>query len=199
MNESTKIASPSATTRAGMASDELKVKGSSINSKLAFARERFGEDAEKALDAYLSERGISQVLEGSWYLFDVFDGLLCHLAKLHYGGDLSRLQEVGEYSAEKSLTGTYSIYTLWDFARFLERIASLHRRFYSIGEIEPRIAEDGQSCRIHMHGAPSYSEADLYVAQGFYIGAARVMGHESVYCQFEITHGEVVFELDWGS
>lgn len=178
---------------------EIRVKGSSINSKLRFAREVFGTEAEKELAAFLARSGVHQVLDGSWYPFELFDALLRLVADNHYRGDLSRLMEIGTYSAERSLKTTYEVYTLRDFAYFLERLGMLHGRFYSVGKLETRLDAESRSCRIRLHGAPYYSEPDLYVASGFYVGAAKVMGLSGVECSFRKTDSEVHFELTWQS
>lgn len=179
--------------------DRLRVKGSSLNSKLRFVRQAFGAEAEKALTAFLARSGVHQVLDGSWYPFELYDALLRLIAEGHYGSDLSRLREVGIYSAESSLKTTYEVYTLRDFAYFLERLSTLHSRFYSMGELEAEVDVEAGRCRIRLHGAPNYSDPDLHVACGFYIGAARVMDLSEVSCDFRKTDSEVHFVLAWRS
>lgn len=175
----------------------LRVKGSSLASKLRFARQAFGAAAEDELKAFLVRSGVHQVLEGSWYPFALYDALLRCIADRHYGGDLSGLMEVGIYSAKSSLKTTYEVYTLRDFSYFLERLGILHGRFYSAGELETSVDLRARRCRVRLHGVPDYTEPDLYVASGFYVGAAQVMGLSGARCEFRKTDAEVLFELTW--
>ena len=180
-----------------MSKNTLEVKGSTIRSKLLFARERFGAEAEKKLVDYLAAHRVPQVLDGTWYPFDLYDGVLVRLAESCYGGDLKRLAEVGHDSAKQALTGTYEIYAQMDFPYFLTRIGALHKRFYSSGDIVATLDEGGGSCRIRMFGAPFYKDADLHVANGFYIGAAEVLGLRGVRSDFEHVDAEVHFRVSW--
>ena len=179
------------------ASGELQVKGSSLSSKLLFVQDVFGPEAHQELRSALADWEGRQILDGSWYPFELYDKLLRFIAERHYQGDLSRLVEVGIYSAESSLKTTYQVYTLRDFFYLLDRLGTLHSRFYSIGELENSVDTDQRQCRIRLHGAPYYREPDLYVASGFYIGAARMMGLGGVECDFRMVGSEVVFDLRW--
>lgn len=174
-----------------------QIKGSSILSKMLYLHETFGEEAEARLSSFLAERGLRQVLAGSWYSFELFDQVLRYIADQWLGGDLRRLREVGAFSAEKALTTTYEVYALGDFTYFLDRISGLHGRFYSEGSLTV-LREEGESrCRLRLHGASFYSEPDLEVAAGFYSGAARFLGAQEVQCRFEVAEDEVVFYLSW--
>ena len=176
---------------------ELKVKGSTILSKVLFVRERFGAEAERDLLAFVARYEERQVLDGSWYPFALYEGVLGRIADVHYGGDLERLREVGEDSAHQALTGTYQVYGQMGLAQFLNRIGALHNRFYSQGDIEATMDEDAGSCTIRMFGAPFYREVDLQVAAGFYVGAARELGLDRVRCRFQAVGDEIRFHLQW--
>lgn len=173
------------------ASEPLQIKGSTLLSKLEFLRERFGEDAAKNAAAHLAAQGVRQPLSGSWYPFELYDGLLRHIAESHYGGDLRRLMEVGVFSADKALHSTYEAYVQKELESFLRLLGALHGRFYSAGELTVvDIDPAAGHCHLRLHGAPYYTEPDMYVAQGFYIGAARVMGSTGVECDFTIDDGQ---------
>ena len=180
-----------------MADDDLNVKGSTILSKLVFARERFGAEAERDLVGFLEEAGEKHILDGSWYPFDLYHGVLERIADRHYRGDLERLRAVGNDSAHRALTGTYHIYGQMGLSHFLDRIGALHNRFYSLGDIEATMHDDGGSCTIRMFGAPYYREADLQVAAGFYLGAARELELQDARCEFLSVGAEVHFRLTW--
>lgn len=179
--------------------DTLEVKGGSIRSKRDFVRVRFGDDAEAALDRYLEDRGHRHILEANWYPFEVFDGVLRYIADNHYGGDLGRLREVGRFSAEAALTGTYDfLMRQRDFSRFMDRISVLHERYYSRGKLIVGLMADApRHCDMMLEGAPFYTEPDLQVAAGFFTGAAEMMGLANPRCRFEQRTGRVLFRLDW--
>lgn len=176
----------------------LCVRGDSIRSKLLFARQAFGPKAEQDLQAFLADQGVSQILDDAWYPFEAYDQLLRRLADRHFEGDLSRLVEVGEYSAESTLKTTYQVYNIREFMNFLKRLSSLHGHFYNSGRLENELDSRGLNCHIRMLEAPYYSDPDLYVASGFYQGAARFMGLQGVECEFRrIGDSEVHFNLTW--
>ncbi len=178
---------------------EQEVKGSTIRSKLAFTRERFGEEAEQDLKKRLGAAGYTRVLEGSWYPFSLYEQLLHRIAERHFAGDLSRLFEVGAFSARQALTTTYDVFAgRRDFSQFLQRISALHGRFYRVGEILVELSRTPDTCAIRMRGAAPYSQADLHVAAGFYAGSAHLMGLENARCHFESAGEEVHFRIAWG-
>lgn len=178
-------------------SEPYRVKGSTIRSKLDFAAERLGTEARRALEAHLEAAGVTQILDADWYPFRLYDGVLRSLAADQFGGNLSQLREVGVYSAEKALSATYAAYAEQrDFPRFLERISALHRRFYSTGRLEVT-AKGDDFCELDLVELPEVSYADVYIAAGFYIGAAKLMGLERARCRFQVGDDGVHFRLDW--
>lgn len=178
-------------------SSEFKVKGSTLLSKLEFAGERLGEEAKRTLEDYLASSGAAKVLDAEWYPFSLYDGLLRKMAAENYGGNVSRLRDVGSYSAEKALGTTYAAFARQrDFPLFLKRISSLHGRFYSAGRLV--VTATGDSfCELEILDSPVISYADVYIAAGFYIGAARLMGLEGATCRFQVGDERVHFRLDW--
>lgn len=170
-----------------MANDgEYQVKGSSLTTKLGFVRERAGVEVEQSLRKELRSEGLFLILDSDWYPYRLFDRLNILVAEACLGGDLRRLTEVGRHSARKVLGSTYGVYSSGgSFESFLNKVASLHDRFYSHGEMRHRLGADGRSCTIYLEGAPEYSDSDLYVACGFYAGAAERFGLEGVEHRFE--------------
>jgi hypothetical protein len=177
---------------------EYQVKGSSIRSKLEFALETFGQDAEARLRSHLATQGIAFLLDSEWYSFKIFDDLCVTLARWHYGGDLRQLVEVGRFSARKTLSTTYAAYAKGQsFLQFLDRIASLHSRFYNQGAMHVQVDPQGTACTIQLREAPEYSDADLYIAVGFYLGAAEACGLDRVTWTMDRRAGGVDFRLQW--
>ncbi len=180
-------------------SEDYSVKGSSLTSKFEFVAERFGEAARTTLQRRFEDRtGLFPVLDSSWYPFSLYDEVIRVIADLFYGGQLARLTEVGAYSAGKVLTGVYRAYAqAKDFASFLERASTLHRRFYSHGEMRVAVAPAGDQASVHLCEAPAYSEADLHVAAGFYRGAAELFGLQSFAHHWALREDGAHFELRW--
>ena len=87
--------------------DEYRVKGSSIRSKFEFVHDRFGEAAERRLKERFRDHGILPVLDSVMYPFAEYDAVNRAIAEEFLDGDLTRLAEVGAYSAQKVLTGVY--------------------------------------------------------------------------------------------
>ncbi len=181
-----------------MSAGQLQVKGGSLRTKVEFVRDTFGPDAEKKIVQLLKDLEIYPILEANWYDFDFFDKVLCFIADEFLDGDRSRLEEIGKYSAHRSLTGVYQSFKQADFTHFLKRrLPNLHSRYYSTGRIEVlQITERG--CLIQLI-SETLRESDLYVASGFYQGTAETMGHSGVSCKFEVREGRAQFLLLWDS
>jgi hypothetical protein len=175
-----------------------QVKGSNFGTKFAFVRERFGEAAAQALTRdFAPELGVV-VLDSAWYPFAVFDRLLTTIAERHLGGDVTRLAELGEFSAQSVLASVYRVYgESKSIGRFLERLASLHGRFYNQGKMTVETGAEGTSATIELSGAPSYSAADLHVARGFYLGAVKHFGFPNATCRMRAAVDRAMFDLKW--
>lgn len=179
-------------------SGDYRVKGSSIRSKFDFVHDRFGEAAERQLKERFRDRGILPVLDSVMYPFEDYDAVNRAIAEEFLDGDLSRLAEVGAYSAQKVLTGVYRAFAAGkDYPGFLRRAAMLHERFYNAGSMAVDLAADGKSCQIVLRGAPTYSEPDLNIAGGFYAGAAELLGIESLDWELSWDSSGATFQLRW--
>ncbi|MDH3744735.1 MAG: hypothetical protein OES47_06510 [Acidobacteriota bacterium] len=179
--------------------DSFCVKGSSIRSKFDYVRDTFGPRAELELkESFSASDDIGSVLDSGLYPFDLYDRVLWAVAERFLDGDVNRLREVGAYSAEKSLTSIYRAFAEGkDFLGFLSRIQLLHQRFYTHGTMAVDIGDGNKSTRITLTGAPTYSDADLQVAAGFYLGVGNLLGLESIRLHFERTDHGAVFDLSW--
>lgn len=179
-------------------STELKIKGSTLRSKLLFAHHRCGDSVRSGLETDLRSHGIDPILDHEWYAYGVFDGLLRRLAELCLDGELPRLREVGQFSAEMALETTFdpNPESGTAFLRFLHRIRILHRRFYSAGRVDFSFDELQRRCQIQVSGAP-LSEADRQVAAGFYLRTAELMGIPEPDCRIEADEQAVRFLIRW--
>jgi hypothetical protein len=178
--------------------EEYQVKGSTLRSKFDFVRERFGGQAEAELKELFRGAGSELFLASSWYPFSLYDQILTAIAQRFYDGDFSRLVEVGEYSARKALTTVYRAYVRdQDFYSFLKTIANLHEVLYSLGKMTVTHVEGKSSCEIHLSEAPEYSTSDIYVAQGFYLGASALLGLKNPACRHRVDSDGAHFVLTW--
>ena len=177
---------------------QYEVKGSTIQTKYDFVQKRFGPLACGRLEARFKGRGLYPVLPSSWYSYDVYVDLLEAIAADCFGGDLSHLVEVGEYSANDALSSMYSAFVSEEgFVDFLDGLSSLHRMFYSHGNIEVHMHPDQKGCDILHRKTPKAAQADQYVASGFYQKAAELHGLHSACCSFSMEHKGVHFVLTW--
>ena len=159
---------------------EFLIKGSSLRTKLDFVAARFDADAVESLRLFLArELGNRPILDADWYPFELYDRLLNHLAQRQFGGDLARLREVGQFSAEKALESTYQTYARGrSFEDFLQRLPLFHQRLYTASRLEVSTLE-AKGCTIDVVEMPIVSMPDVHVSCGFFVGAARLLGHES--------------------
>ena len=178
--------------------ESYEVKGSSILSKLEYLRKVHGTEAAEKVEAPLKKKGLMPFLTSSWYPYSIYVGVNEVIANELFGGNLAGLQEVGAYSAEKSLLGTYKMLAQNnDYFGLLGELAILHGRFYNIGTLKVEVAEDRSSCRIMLSGAPAYAEADIQVAAGFYIKAAELTDRPDARIAIERQPDAVAFDVSW--
>lgn len=176
------------------------VKGSSIVTKFDYAEEHFGTEARKRLEERFSDRKLLPVVPASWYPFKDYADVLESLSEMFLQGDLSRLDDVGSYSARRSLSGIYQSFVIsneQNFLDFLGRISALHGMFYSHGNLQVKVRDDGKGCSLWHRDKPEVRACDLYVAQGFYKEAGRLHGIDNIRCTFEREDGAVRFDLRW--
>ena len=175
---------------------DYKIKGSSIRTKFQFVKERFGDAAENALQDKF-DRSLLPLLDSSWYPFTFNEQVSQAIVHEHFGGDMSKLRDVGAFSAERVLTSVYKFYgTAKGFIEFLRRAELLHETCYSKGGMRVEIGGDLKSCQIHLR-APVFSEADMQVAAGFYTGAAGFFGEKNVSCACAPENSGAHFNMSW--
>jgi hypothetical protein len=182
-----------------MDDEPFLIKGSSLRTKLDYASQRFGEQASASLDSYLVETlGDRPVLDADWYPFAVYDGLLRLLVRRCLGGDMTRLQEVGHYSAESALGSVYESYARGGrFGAFVDRLPMLHQRLYTVSRLVVQAKEDA-ACVLETVDMPCISEADTNVSCGFFVGAARLLGHPEALGTIQPAETTVRYRISWG-
>jgi len=179
--------------------DTFRVKGSTIRTKLAFAREHLDPGVEEALSAELADAGVGRVLDGAWYDFSIYERLLKQLATLAYGGRISRLREVGMFSAELALRTTYKAFARsGDLDRFLALLPTFHTRLHDYGRLSID-AQDVGTLTVTLHGVPDDSDADIYVTEGFFTSCAQQLGCQGVRCRTERVGDVVTYRIRYSS
>ena len=179
-------------------STEYEVKGSTIQTKYDFVQARYGPLACGKLEAVFKHKGLYPVHSSSWYSYDLYVELLESIAVGCFGGDLARLVEVGEYSANDALSSMYRAFVSEDgFLDFLDGMTSLHHMFYSHGNIEVEVHPDQKGCDIVHRHKPKAAEADQYIASGFYQKSAELHGLTNACCSFSLERRGVHFVLTW--
>jgi hypothetical protein len=175
------------------------VKGSAIRMKFEFVRDRFGAKAETAIRAHFRNRQeLEPLLDVSWVPFTLYEEINQYIARVHYGGNVASLQEVGAYSADR---GLQSIYKSWvrgkAFIDFLRQMTEYYKTFYSAGDLVVSVGEDGQSATLSFRNAPQYSQAELHIATGFFVGSAKVMGLPDVTHEATLRPSGMELKLRW--
>lgn len=158
--------------------EDFQIKGSSLRTKLDFVAARFDAAAVESLRLFFArELGNRPILDADWYPFELYDRLLHHVAETLFRGELPRLREVGQFSAEQALESTYQTYARGrSFEDFLQRLPLFHQRLYTVSRLEVQALES-KSCTIDVIDMPVVSMADVHVSCGFLVGAARLLGH----------------------
>ncbi len=179
---------------------DYSIKGSSIRMKFEFVRHRFGLEAEEKMrEHFRGRKELEPLLDVTWVPFKVYEEINQYIARTHYRGDLKALQEVGAYSANR---GLQSIYRAWvrgkEFIDFLRRMTEYYETFYSAGNLDVSVGEDLASATLTFRNAPAYSEAELNIATGYFVGSAEVMGMRNVKHASTLLPDGMEIKLTWG-
>ncbi len=179
--------------------ERFQVKGSTLHTKLAFARTHLGSEVEEAMLSLLRDAGIQRILTGSWYDFAIYERLLERLAQIGFQGDLERLREVGAYSAKSALSTTYQAFARTkDLDRFLELLPQLHTSMHSHGTLtlDERTMT---SFVLTVRDMPSYDQGEAYVTEGFFAACARLLGCLGVRSRMKRDGSNVAYRITFAS
>lgn len=177
--------------------EEFLIKGSSLRTKLNFASRRLGPEARASLERHLIEAlGNRPILDADWYPFATYEGLLQHLLDRFLAGDVERLQEVGQFSADAALSSVYETYARGGFAAFVDRLPMFHQRLYTVSRLVVRVKE-ANACVLDTVNMPRISMADVHVSCGFFVGAARLLGHPKARGSALAKDTYVRYRIEW--
>lgn len=177
---------------------KYQVKGSTLRSKFDYVHERFGDQALERLERRFANKKLFPILHSGWYPYELYVAVLEAIAEHHFDGNLAQLVDVGAHSAKVALSTVYAAFVRpTGFVEFLQGMSRLHHMFYSLGEIEVTIDEGMNRAEIVQRDKPTFADADLYVASGFYQKAADLHGLEGVACGFSLEADGAHFDLSW--
>ncbi len=178
--------------------EEFSVKGATILSKYKYVEEQFGAESYNVFLKKLREKKIPMVFTAGWYPFLIFNSILQQISKEFFQGDVTKLEQVGAYSARSSFGSLYRKFLNNNgFLSFLARAPQLHKMFYSHGQMHIDTAEDGKSCRITIQDQPVITDEDTYVTAGFYKQSAMLHGIEKLQYNLKVKNGLVIHALSW--
>jgi hypothetical protein len=176
-----------------------RIRGGSIRTKCVYVIDHFGAEAAQALSSRIEMALQKRLLDTEWYPFALFERVLITLAKDHLGGDLRRIEEVGEYMARLAILGPYLDSGTKDFQQLFQRLARVRPRYYSHGWVDVEMHANGLRCDLQHRDVPRLSTADDYLTRGFYTACARGCGLEGVSCEVVQQAGGSAFSLRWAS
>lgn len=119
------------------------------------------------------------VLASSWYDFALLIAVDRTILSLFGGNDERFLEQLGAYSAQKNLSGTYRSLHRDDLHELFSRAALLHRQFQDFGTAEYIEISPRSGCMRH-HDYVSYSPLYCASAVGFYRGCIVLHGGKDV-------------------
>lgn len=132
-----------------------QVKGSAVNARVRFVREKWGEDGWRALRATL-DPATRAALEGggilphAWFPYAGFIELNVAIDRMYGNGDLQLCYEMGRYGAEVNLPTLYRIFMRFGSPMYLfEKSARLWQVNYDSGRMVP-VAEGRSEVRLRI-------------------------------------------------
>jgi hypothetical protein len=122
-------------------------KGIGFRNVQSFAVMRFGEDSYEKVLAKLSEDDrnvLSGIIPMGWYDVALYARLIHALNRLYGRGDLSLLDQLGQYEASRDLTTVHRLFMrVANPGLILDKTMTLWRRFHDTGHWE--IMRQGKS------------------------------------------------------
>ena len=176
--------------------EAVRIKGSSLVSKLDYVGRRFGAEARQHIEERLTSRFMAPILASLWYPFELYVELLDAIVAKHLDGNPEALREMGADSADQALHGMYQSFLRDRFEHFLDGLPQLHRMLYDKGEMSIRRSPEGSACDIQIQ-TDCDSSADCLLTAGFYQRAAELHGCQHVRCQVGRQPGMVKYALSW--
>jgi hypothetical protein len=162
----------------------MEIKGSILESRLQFVKDRFGEQAVEDVISALppsDQATLRKPINGAgWYHFQTGRKLDDAIVRVIGKGDASLFEEMGAASAQLSLSGTQKFYLdLGNPQGFMLRAPLIYHVYYDKGwrDYKPTGPTTGM---MTTYDAETYSAADCMTVMGWYKQALRMCGAKDV-------------------
>jgi hypothetical protein len=160
----------------------MRVKGSIIQARLAFAKNRGASGMEQVLAALSpsTRESLDSILPNQWFPFEVLCEVTIAVDQVLGTGDLSLCEEMGRYACDANLPRLYRAFlSLGSIEFFLNRAAAAWRAHYDQGTIEVRRIGP-KRVHLRMMGMPGPCHAQCLCVMGFIKRAGEITGNTSV-------------------
>ena len=161
----------------------LKIKGSVLRSRLAFAEEQAGADGVARVLARLPEadrRDLSGLLATKWYPLALGSRLDEAIVRELGKGEPGYFERLGAASAEKNLTGVHKDFLVQGQPQaFLAKAPMIYSFYYDQGRREYR-ADGPKQAVLTTYDADAFSVADCLTVVGWHRRALEMCGATGV-------------------
>jgi len=162
----------------------MEIKGSILESRLQFVRDRFGPKAVEDVIAALPKTEQSTLrdpLNGAgWYRFEIGQHLDDAIVQVIGRGDARLFEEMGAASAQLNLSGTQKFYLdLGNPQGFMLRAPLIYHVYYDKGWRDYK-ATGPTSGVMTTYEAETYSATDCMTVTGWYKQALKMCGAKNV-------------------
>jgi uncharacterized protein (TIGR02265 family) len=162
----------------------MKIKGNILLSRLAFVRERFGEQALEKVVSSLPEED-QTILRGmvsnvGWYAFETGNRLDEAIAAKLAGGNMSIFEQIGAASARQNLTSVHQLLVRpGDPQGFMANTPTVYRLYYDKGRRDYQ-SSGPTSGVMTTYDAETYSSSDCATVIGWFKEALSMCGAKDV-------------------
>ncbi len=161
----------------------MKVKGNIIRARIAFVKERFGDDAWQKVLAALPEadrKQLGSVMGVGWFEFELGDRLDKAIVAVLGGGNTRIFEDMGRASARENLGGPHSSFLQPpDPQKFLAKASMIYRFYYDTGQRS--YEQTGPTSGVlTTTGSETFSTADCATVIGWYKEALEMLGAKAV-------------------
>ncbi len=161
----------------------MKVKGNIIRARIAFVKDRFGDDAWQKVLAALPEadrKQLGSVMGVTWLEFELGDRLDKAIVAVLGGGNTQVFEDMGRASARENLGGPHSSFLQPpDPQKFLSKAALIYRFYYDTGQ--RTYEQTGPTSGVlTTTGSETFSIADCATVIGWYKEALAMLGARDV-------------------
>ncbi len=161
----------------------MKVKGNIITSRIAFVKERFGEEAWQKVLAALPEGDrphLAKATNIGWYEFELGDRLDKAIVQVLGGGKTQVFEDMGRASARENLTTVHSSFLQpREPAKFMAKAPVIYSFYYDKGKRSWE-ATGPTSGLLVTTGSETFSTADCATVVGWYKEALDMLGAKNV-------------------